>query len=146
MEALGQLTGGIAHDFNNLLQVMIGYLDMIQRTADKPQYDPQRILRSAGNARDAAERAKTLTQQLLAFSRKQKLQGRVINLNATVTSAQEMAVRTLVDTDIRLVLEHDLWNCRVDPTQTEVALLTRKSAAHYRNQKCGDPGSGFDLI
>lgn len=123
MEALGQLTGGIAHDFNNLLQVMIGYLDMIQRTADKPQYDQQRILRSAGNARDAAERAKTLTQQLLAFSRKQKLQGRVINLNATVTSAQEMAVRTLVDTDIRLVLEHDLWNCRVDPTQTEVALL-----------------------
>lgn len=123
MEALGQLTGGIAHDFNNLLQVMIGYLDMIQRTADKPQYDQQRILRSAGNARDAADRAKTLTQQLLAFSRKQKLQGRVVNLNAIVTSSQEMAERTLVDTDTRLVLQSDLWNCRVDPTQTEVALL-----------------------
>ncbi|WP_296262726.1 MULTISPECIES: histidine kinase famiy protein [unclassified Pseudomonas] len=123
MEALGQLTGGIAHDFNNLLQVMIGYLDMIQRTADKPHYDQQRILRSAGNARDAAERAKTLTQQLLAFSRKQKLQGRVVNLNAIITSSQEMAERTLVGTDIRLALASDLWNCRVDTTQTEVALL-----------------------
>jgi len=123
MEALGQLTGGIAHDFNNLLQVMIGYLDMIQRTADKPQYDQQRILRSAANARDAAERAKTLTQQLLAFSRKQKLQGRVVNLNAIVNSSQEMAERTLIDTDIRLALAEDLWNCRVDTTQTEVALL-----------------------
>lgn len=123
MEALGQLTGGIAHDFNNLLQVMIGYLDMIQRTADKPHYDQQRILRSAGNARDAAERAKTLTQQLLAFSRKQKLQGRVVNLNAIITSSQEMAERTLVGTEIRLSLASDLWNCRVDTTQTEVALL-----------------------
>jgi len=123
MEALGQLTGGIAHDFNNLLQVMIGYLDMIQRTADKPQYDQQRILRSAANARDAAERAKTLTQQLLAFSRKQKLQGRVVNLNSIVTSSQEMAERTLISTELRVVLAEDLWNCRVDPTQTEVALL-----------------------
>ncbi|MGF6667145.1 histidine kinase famiy protein [Pseudomonas monsensis] len=123
MEALGQLTGGIAHDFNNLLQVMIGYLDMIQRTADKPQYDQQRILRSASNARDAAERAKTLTQQLLAFSRKQKLQGRVVNLNSIVGSSREMAERTLVDTELRLALQADLWNCRVDTTQTEVAFL-----------------------
>lgn len=123
MEALGQLTGGIAHDFNNLLQVMIGYLDMIQRTADKPQYDQKRILRSASNARDAAERAKTLTQQLLAFSRKQKLQGRVVNLNSIIDSSQEMAERTLINTELKLVLDHDLWNCRVDTTQTEVALL-----------------------
>lgn len=123
MEALGQLTGGIAHDFNNLLQVMIGYLDMIQRTAGKPQYDQQRVLRSATNARDAAERAKTLTQQLLAFSRKQKLQGRVINLNNIVSSSQDMASTVLLDTELRLVLQPDLWNCRVDPTQTEVALL-----------------------
>lgn len=123
MEALGQLTGGIAHDFNNLLQVMVGYLDMIQRSADKPEIDRQRLKRNATQARDATERATTLTQQLLAFSRKQKLQGRVINLNTLIISFEETAERTLVDTQIRYDLAKDLWNSRLDPTQTEVALL-----------------------
>lgn len=123
MEALGQLTGGIAHDFNNLLQVMVGYLDMIQRSADKPDIDRSRLKRNATQARDAAERATTLTQQLLAFSRKQKLQGRVVNLNTLVTSFQDTAERTLVDTDVHYDLADDLWNSRLDPTQTEVALL-----------------------
>jgi PAS domain S-box-containing protein len=123
MEALGQLTGGIAHDFNNLLQVMLGYLDMIQRSADKPEIDHQRLKRNATQARDAAERATTLTQQLLAFSRKQKLQGRVVNLNTLITSSEETAERTLIDTRIRYDLASDLWNSRLDPTQTEVALL-----------------------
>lgn len=124
MEALGQLTGGIAHDFNNLLQVMIGYLDMIQRSTERPDYQQQRLQRCASNARDAAERAKTLTQHLLAFSRKQKLQGRVVNLNALVLSSQGMAERTLTgNTSLKLSLAEDLWNCRVDPTQAEVALL-----------------------
>lgn len=123
MEALGQLTGGIAHDFNNLLQVMVGYLDMIQRSADNPEIDQQRLKRNATNARDAAERATTLTQQLLAFSRKQKLQGRVVNLNTLITSSQETAERTLVGTTIRYDLASDLWNSRLDPTQTDVALL-----------------------
>lgn len=123
MEALGQLTGGIAHDFNNLLQVMIGYLDMIQRSVDKPQYEQERLRRNARHARDAAERATTLTQQLLAFSRKQKLQGRVVNLNGLIDNFKETAERTLADTQIRYSLAEDLWNCRLDPTQTEVALL-----------------------
>ncbi|TFZ34277.1 PAS domain-containing protein [Pseudomonas syringae] len=123
MEALGQLTGGIAHDFNNLLQVMIGYLDMIQRNAEKTEPDLQRIERNATSARQAAERAATLTQQLLAFSRRQTLQGRVINLNSLIKTCEEMAQRTLVDTELNYHLEQDLWNCRVDPTQAEVALL-----------------------
>lgn len=123
MEALGQLTGGIAHDFNNLLQVMVGYIDIIQRAASRPGYDAERIARSAAHAKAAADRASTLTQQLLAFSRKQKLDGRVVNLNALIRTADELAERTLPGVDIHMDLEPDLWNCRIDPTQAEVALL-----------------------
>lgn len=123
MEALGQLTGGIAHDFNNLLQVMIGYLDVLDRTVMKPIYDQERIQRSVRNARSAADRAATLTQQLLAFSRKQKLEGRVLNLNALISNIEELAERTLGGTPVRLNLEPSLWNCRIDPTQAEVAFL-----------------------
>lgn len=123
MEALGQLTGGIAHDFNNLLQVMVGYIDIIQRTAARPTPDVERIARSAGHAKAAADRASTLTQQLLAFSRKQTLEGRVVNLNNLIRTADELADRSLPGVRIELKLEPGLWNCRVDPTQAEVALL-----------------------
>lgn len=123
MEALGQLTGGIAHDFNNLLQVMIGYLEVLDRTSMKPTYDQERIQRSVRNARSAADRAATLTQQLLAFSRKQKLEGRVLNLNGLVQGFQELGERTLGQADLNVSFEPDLWNCRIDPTQAEVAFL-----------------------
>lgn len=81
MEALGQLTGGIAHDFNNLLQVMSGHLEVIQMMASAGAGNAERIAFSAEHAAAAAAKAATLTQQLLAFSRKQKLRGRVVNLN-----------------------------------------------------------------
>jgi PAS domain S-box-containing protein len=123
MEALGQLTGGIAHDFNNLLQVITGYIDLIQISASKPEIDAQRIIRSSGLAKDAAMRASTLTQQLLSFARKQKLQGRVLNLNGLKNTLDDMAERTLGDMGFSTSLQPDLWNCRVDPTQLEVALL-----------------------
>ncbi len=124
MEALGQLTGGIAHDFNNLLQVMTGYIDVIRRTAARPVPDQDRILRSAEQARLACERAATLTQQLLAFSRKQKLEGRVLNVNHLVRSTQSLAERTFsAGVAVHVHLAPDLWNCRIDPTQAEVAIL-----------------------
>lgn len=123
MEALGQLTGGIAHDFNNLLQVMIGYLDVLDRATLKPVQDQERIQRSVRNARNAADRAATLTQQLLAFSRKQKLEGRVLNLNGLMREFHELGERTLGQTSLRLELDDALWNCRIDPTQAEVAFL-----------------------
>ncbi|WP_421957973.1 hybrid sensor histidine kinase/response regulator [Pseudomonas ovata] len=124
MEALGQLTGGIAHDFNNLLQVMGGYIDLIGSAADKPQIDGPRVQRSVYHAKAAVERASTLTKQLLAFARKQKLHGRVLNLNGLVNASEPMIERTFgagvrVETD----LEPALRNCRIDPTQAEVALL-----------------------
>lgn len=124
MEALGQLTGGIAHDFNNLLQVMSGHLELITLLASRPQVEQDKLLRSAGHARDAVDKAATLTQQLLAFSRKQKLQGRVLNLNSLVSGMTELAGRTLgEDIVLEQQLDPALWNCRIDATQAEVALL-----------------------
>lgn len=124
MEALGQLTGGIAHDFNNLLQVMSGYLGLIANEADKTQVDLNRIRRSVGHAQTAVERASTLTKQLLAFARKQKLHGRVLNLNHLVDDLRPMMERTFgADVLVEFDFEADLRNCRIDPTQAEVALL-----------------------
>ncbi|OLS63692.1 hybrid sensor histidine kinase/response regulator [Pseudomonas putida] len=124
MEALGQLTGGIAHDFNNLLQVMGGYIDLIRTAAEKPAPDMERIRRSTFHARSAVDKASTLTKQLLAFSRKQKLQGRVLNLNQLVDTVRPLVTRTFgAGVQVEYDLEHSLKNCRIDPTQAEVALL-----------------------
>lgn len=124
MEALGQLTGGIAHDFNNLLQVMGGYVELADRAARKSHVDGERVVRNLAMTKDAIERASTLTQQLLAFSRKQKLQGRVINLNNLMEHARSTVERIMGDSvDFQCDLEDGLWNCRIDPTQAEVALL-----------------------
>ncbi|MET7245905.1 hybrid sensor histidine kinase/response regulator [Methylobacterium sp. EM32] len=124
MEALGQLTGGIAHDFNNLLQVVVGYVDILQSGLEDPAADPRRMTRAVDNIRSAAERATTLTHQLLAFARKQRLDGRAVNLNNLVEGMRDLAVRTLGDgIAIEAELPEGLWNARLDPTQTEVALL-----------------------
>jgi PAS domain S-box-containing protein len=124
MEALGQLTGGIAHDFNNLLQVMSGYLELIEHGLEREPLDPARLRKSVERARDASGQAARLTQQLLAFARKQKLEGRVLNLNTLVAGMSDVAERTLGDgIAFALDLAPDLRNCRIDPTQAEVALL-----------------------
>ncbi|MDQ1093146.1 PAS domain S-box-containing protein [Xanthomonas sacchari] len=124
MEALGQLTGGIAHDFNNLLQVMSGYLELIEHAVESDPLNPSLLRKSVDRARDAAGQAARLTQQLLAFARKQKLEGRVLNLNALVAGMSDVAERTLGDgIAFSLELAPDLRNCRIDPTQAEVALL-----------------------
>jgi len=124
MEAIGQLTGGIAHDFNNLLQVILGYADSLATNLDRPDADRGRMGRAVGNIREAAERASTLTQQLLAFARKQRLDGRTLNLNDLVAEMKELAGRTLGDAvTIETDLAPDLWPCRIDRTQAEVALL-----------------------
>ncbi|WOS42964.1 MULTISPECIES: hybrid sensor histidine kinase/response regulator [Xanthomonas] len=124
MEALGQLTGGIAHDFNNLLQVMSGYLELIEHAVESDPLNPLLLRKSVDRARDAAGQAARLTQQLLAFARKQKLEGRVLNLNTLVAGMSDVAERTLGDgIAFSLELAPDLRNCRIDPTQAEVALL-----------------------
>ncbi|MGU3360864.1 hybrid sensor histidine kinase/response regulator [Methylobacterium sp. M6A4_1b] len=124
MESLGQLTGGIAHDFNNLLQVISGHNEVMLALIDHPDIDVGRLRRAGEAVRDASERAAKLTHQLLAFSRKQRLEGRLLNLNGLVHSMSEMAERTLGDhVTLRQELLPDLWNTRIDPTQAEVALL-----------------------
>jgi PAS domain S-box-containing protein len=124
MEALGQLTGGIAHDFNNLLQVIVGYVDILAAGLEKPDADRARLGRATENIRQAADRATTLTQQLLAFARKQRLEGRAVNLNTLIEGMGEMVARSVGEAvKVELDLAADLWNCRVDPTQAEVAIL-----------------------
>jgi two-component system, cell cycle sensor histidine kinase and response regulator CckA len=120
MEAVGKLSGGIAHDFNNLLTAILGYANMLleQIREDKPMWqDLQQIRR-------AAERAASLTRQLLAFSRQQVLQPQVLDLNAIVSRLAMMLGRLLGE-DIRLItlLAHDLSAVKVDATQLEQVLL-----------------------
>jgi PAS domain S-box-containing protein len=124
MEALGQLTGGIAHDFNNLLQVIGGYTDILQMLGAKEEIDRGRLARATDAIRSATDRAAKLTHQLLAFARKQRLEGRAISLNGLIDGMSDMVDRTFGD-DVALkqVLAPDLWNVRIDPTQAEVALL-----------------------
>ena len=124
MESLGQLTGGIAHDFNNLLQVVSGHNEVMLALLDHPTIDPARMRRAGEAVRAATERAAKLTHQLLAFSRKQRLEGRLLNVNGLVEGMGEMAGRTLGDDVVlRTQLAPDLWTTRIDPTQAEVALL-----------------------
>jgi signal transduction histidine kinase/CheY-like chemotaxis protein len=121
MEAIGQLTGGIAHDFNNLLQVIVGNLDVLQhRTQDAPE-DVKRMI---GAARRGAERATTLTQRLLAFSRLQPLNPQPVDVNKLVSSMSELLRRTLGES-IRVdnVLARDVWPIAVDANQLENALI-----------------------
>lgn len=144
MEALGQLTGGIAHDFNNLLQVIGGYVSLAKSAAEKEQPDLARIVRGLTHATQAVERANTLTKQLLAFSRKQSLQGRVINVNQIVTDAQVLINQTLGDgVSVSLSLDDELHNCRIDPAQAQIALLN--VIINARDAMAGDERQALNI-
>jgi PAS domain S-box-containing protein len=120
MEAIGQLTAGMAHDFNNLLQVINGNLEVALLSLDRPDMARQQLER----AQRAAMRAGRLTQQLLTFARKQRLEPRLININNLVFDFSEMLVRTLGGKiELRLDLRPGLPSCMLDPTNLEMALL-----------------------
>ncbi len=120
MEAVGRLAGGIAHDFNNLLTAITGYSDLMLIRI--PENDPMR--RHAEEIRRAGERAAALTRQLLAFSRKQILQPKTIDLNAIVTDTEKM-LRRLIGEDIELstCLQPGLDCVRADPNQIEQVIM-----------------------
>ncbi len=120
MEALGLLTGGVAHDFNNLLTAIIGNLELLApRTAGDPV-----AARHVGAAQRAAENGARLTEQLLAFSRRQHLQPRPVDLNAVVAELREMLARTIGPAiTVRFDLSPDLWLALIDPMQIETAIL-----------------------
>ena len=121
MEVVGQLTGGVAHDFNNLLQIILGNLDTLQRNL--PDALP-RLQRAAGNAMKGAKRAAALTQRLLAFSRRQPLDPKPIDVNVLVSGMSELLHRTFDETiEIESVLAAGLWRAEVDPNELESAIL-----------------------
>jgi signal transduction histidine kinase/CheY-like chemotaxis protein len=119
MEAIGQLTGGVAHDFNNLLAVILGNLELAT-----DQLPTERLRRLIGNAERAARRGARLTEQLLAFSRKQRLNLGATDLNALVSSMGDLLFRTIGGTvRIETILENDLWPALADVSQIELAIL-----------------------
>jgi PAS domain S-box-containing protein len=121
MEAVGQLTGGVAHDFNNLLQVIIGNLETLQRNLPT---DSPRLQRAMRHAMNGAQRAAALTQRLLAFSRRQPLDPKPIDINALVNGLSDMVHRTLGETiAVETVLGAGLWRVEVDPNELEAAIL-----------------------
>jgi PAS domain S-box-containing protein len=122
MEAVGQLTGGIAHDFNNLLQAVVGNLDLIHRLAE--EREDARLLRLATNAERAAARGGRLTQQLLAFSRRQALRPELVWVNQVIADTGELLTRAAGATvALRTYCVPELWPCYVDPAQFESALV-----------------------
>ena len=120
MEAVGRLAGGVAHDFNNMLTVISGYNRMI--LDDLSPLDPLRGY--AEEVLKAADRAGALTNQLLAFSRRQIMKPRVINVNAVVEQTEKM-LRRLIGEDIDLAfgLAADVGNIRADPGHVEQAIM-----------------------
>jgi PAS domain S-box-containing protein len=120
MEAVGQLTGGIAHDFNNLLTAMMGNLELL---GPRVAGDSMAAGYLAGALR-AAENGARLTEQLLAFSRRQHLEARPVDLNAVIAGMRDLLSRTLgTNIRVRTDLDPELWPALVDPTQIEIAVL-----------------------
>ncbi|MFC4175221.1 ATP-binding protein [Microvirga sp. GCM10011540] len=121
MEAVGQLAGGIAHDFNNLLTIIVGNIELLQRRLPE---DAARLRRAADQALQGARRAATLTQRLLAFSRRQPLDPKPIDANKLVAEMSELLRRTLGETVVlETVLGGGLWRTKADPNQLENAIL-----------------------
>jgi signal transduction histidine kinase len=121
MEAVGQLTGGIAHDFNNLLTIIVGNIELLQRRLPDGH---ERLQRAADHAMEATRRAATLTQRLLAFSRRQPLEPKPIDANKLVAGMSELLRRTLGETiALETVLAGDLWRTQADPNQLENAIV-----------------------
>jgi PAS domain S-box-containing protein len=123
MEAVGQLSGGIAHDFNNLLMIVLGNLETVQRHV-RQLSGAANVQRALNNALRGAQRAAALTSRLLAFSRRQPLDPKPLDVNKFITGAVEFLQRSLGETvQIEAVGNAGLWRIEVDPNQLEVALV-----------------------
>jgi PAS domain S-box-containing protein len=129
LESLGQLAGGVAHDFNNLLAVILNYATFVaEELDDATESDWAQRCESArtdvGQIQRAAERAATLTHQLLAFARQEVIRPQVLNLNEVVTGVEDMLRRTIGE-NIQLVtsLADELWPVLADPGRLEQVLV-----------------------
>jgi PAS domain S-box-containing protein len=120
MEAIGALAGGVAHDFNNVLTAILGYCDLLG--IKFLPGDPRRA--NVEEIRKAGERASSLTRQLLAFSRKQVLDPKVLDLNGVVSGMDGMLRRMIgEDVDLRTLKGEGLWRVKADPSQLEMVLM-----------------------
>jgi signal transduction histidine kinase len=120
LESLGRLAGGIAHDFNNLLMVILGYSELLLADPSLPQSTLTRL----GEIRNAGERGAELTQQLLAFSRKQIGQPRPLNLNALIRESLGMLQRVIgEDIELAVRLDDGAWTIRADRGQMHQVLM-----------------------
>jgi signal transduction histidine kinase len=120
METIGKLTGGVAHDFNNLLQVVSGNLQLLAKDVFGNEQAETRV----NNALAGVQRGAKLASQLLAFSRRQPLEPKVINIGRFVRGMDDLLRRSIGETvDIEVVVAEGLWNTSADPTQVENAIL-----------------------
>ncbi len=120
MEALGRLAGGVAHDFNNLLTIIGGYSQMVLDALDGK--NPLR--KDVEPIAEAAERASALTRQLLAFSRRQLLQPKIVDLNRLITKMNKMLRRVIgEDIELKLALRPDVGRTKADPGQIEQVIM-----------------------
>jgi len=123
LEAVGQLTSGVAHDFNNLLTVVLGNIGFLEKGLSSAGVDG-RLAQRLGYMRAAAERGAKLTDQLLSFSRRQRLEPKLLDLNETVASMHDLLQSTMGGSiRIETKLHRGLWPAMVDPTQLELAML-----------------------
>ena len=122
LEAVGQLTGGLAHDFNNLLAAISGSLELMRRRG--AQARPADLERYIGVAQGATQRAAALTHRLLAFSRRQTLEPKLLSVNRLVRGMEELIRRTVGPAiEVEVIDMPNLWNVQVDASQFENALL-----------------------
>jgi signal transduction histidine kinase/CheY-like chemotaxis protein len=135
LEAIGQLAGGVAHDFNNLLTSIIGESQMAMQRL--PENDPMH--EAAGRIDRSAQRAATLTRQLLAFGRRQVLQPETIDLNRVVDGVEDMLRRVLGDRiELNTRFEPDLYPIHADPAQIEQILMNLAANAREAMPRGGD--------
>ena len=120
MEAIGQLTGGLAHDFNNLLTLIMGNAKLLRKIVG----EDGATLKYLDRINDAALKGQKLTQQMLAFARKQQLEAKPIDLNRTVRGLNDLLAKTLgSEIEIYIDLAPDVWITKVDAIQFELALI-----------------------
>ena len=123
LEAVGQLSGGIAHDFNNLLMIVIGNLETAERHSRQLQGNAN-LHRALGHARRGAQRAAELTSRLLAFSRRQPLNPKPLNLNNFLNTLQDFLQRTLGERiEVQTVGSAGLWQAELDTSHLESAIV-----------------------
>jgi signal transduction histidine kinase len=119
LEAVGQLTSGVAHDFNNLLMIVLGNVRQMQKTTKDPA-----LVRRLTMMAEAGERGAKLTAQMLAFSRRQKLEPKPVDLNDTVAGLRDLLHSTMGGSvRVETILAPRLWPAMIDPTQIELVIL-----------------------